>query len=118
MSPASYCSPHPVTCSTDKSDISKQIVVWQWSGLHTVAQPESVSQSTFSDYDDPVEFRVGQVLNQVRNCQFMGRRAVLAYMRNALKVSGPDHDTFGVIVLHGTSGIGKPQIGIQYAVQP
>lgn len=76
-------------------------------------------QPTFSHNPNPEEFRVGLVVNQVRNRLFVGRKTVLSYIDRVLTSSSLDRDMnfMRVIVLYGTGGVGKTQIALQYAHQ-
>ncbi|KAK4206917.1 P-loop containing nucleoside triphosphate hydrolase protein [Rhypophila decipiens] len=77
---------------------------------------DATRQSTQS-LESQVDFRVGLVMNQMRNRQFVGRKRVLARMDESLQGNDSQNLEIRVMVLFGTGGVGKTQIAFHYAHQ-
>ena len=61
------------------------------------------------------EFRVGLVVNRLRNRQFIGRKHAVFHMNNTFQGNPSGQDFMRVIVLYGAGGVGKTQLALQYA---
>ncbi|KAM7189943.1 P-loop containing nucleoside triphosphate hydrolase protein [Rhypophila sp. PSN 637] len=78
---------------------------------------DDVTRQSTQSLDGQADFRVGLVMNQMRNRQFVGRKGVLARMDKSLQGNDSQSPEMRVMVLFGTGGVGKTQIALHYAHQ-